>query len=92
MLDFDTLVPMLPSGGLELFGATAVTCKLWHAHRVPGAGQPLRDVAHLERCSAEAMDEEEAHGAPDNAYAVVDEMHANYLLCVGELIALSEPV
>ena len=80
MLDLHALVPMLPGRGLELFGAAAMAGELRHVHRVPGAGQALSDIAHLDGRAAETMDKEEAQRASGKSNALVGEMHSNSFL------------
>ena len=53
--------------------------ELRHVHCVPGAGQALSDIAHLNRCAAEAMDEEKAQRTSGKSNALVGEMRSNSL-------------
>ena len=62
---------------LSSLGRAAMPRQLRHVHGVPGAGETLRDVAHLDRRAAEPVDQEEADAPSGKANALIHDAHSS---------------
>ena len=73
-------VPVRPAGGPEVVGGAAMSRELRHVHGVAGAGEALRDVAHLDWRAAEPVDEQEADASSRQTNALIHDVHSSSLV------------
>ena len=74
-------VPVGPAGGPQVVGRAAMSRELGHMHGMAGAGETLRDVAHLDRRAAQPVDQQEAHAPPRESNALIHHAHPAVPCC-----------
>src|SRR5262249_25012987 len=79
MLVLDGRIPILPACNPKILNAAAMAGQLRDTDRVSGARESLRDVAHLDRRAAQAMDQQEPGASSGEAYAVLIRAHVSSL-------------